>query len=144
MELREWKQVEIAGDSYKIQKLGAKTGRKVALRVGRILGKAAGSAVGDDVSVAGVLAEAIGAIDDETLDYFCDVFGPATKLIREDGKEPLLTDVVFDNHFSGRYAAMLEWLVVCLVENAGDFFDGSGAASLRDRLTQLLSRSQNT
>lgn len=145
--MREEQEFEIGGETYVIRQLGAIKGRKVLTRLVRALGGAIGAlASGDGKVTAAVLGQAvtqaIEKIDDETMSFLCDAFGDETRIVREDGKRPVLKGPVFDDQFAGNYSAMLEWLVCCVVVNFPDFLDGAGITNLLARVATPASASQ--
>jgi len=112
--MRDTKVHEIDGYRYHVQQLGAKSGRAVLAKLLGILGPAA-----DSQEPIARLAE---KLTDADLDYLCDVFGKATQVENTDKPGAMLRVCdVFDDHFAGRYGAMLRWLWVCLETNYADF-----------------------
>ena len=109
----------IDGTTYKIQKLGAKVGKRVLARMIRLVGPA--------IEAENTLEKLCSALTDEQLDFFCDTFAAATRLSPEDKPEVelRLTDV-FDDHFAGRYGAMMKWLKASVETNYANFFDELG------------------
>lgn len=130
-QLKEEKKV-IDGVEYKVQPLGAMTGRKVIAKMIRVLSPAL-SQVGDQKLD---FAKALQGLDEDTIEYFCDLFAERTRV--ENGTDnkgakrwPLLKDV-FDTHFARRYSSLVKWLAFCLEVNFGDFF-GEIRARLRKK-----------
>lgn len=109
----------IGGIEFSIYPLGALTGRKVLTRLIRM----AGPAMGKDTS----LADLLGGIKEEDVEYLCDVFGQVTMVTLAPDKKPDLK-TVFDNVFAGRYEVMTEWLKACLEVNFSSFFQNLGSA----------------
>lgn len=104
---RELKERTISGTTYRVHQLGALQGRKVLARLGKVL------AVVQSDKLESLLAE-------DEVDYLCDTFGRTTEVHLGD-KWPQLSDV-FDEHFAGRYADLLSWLMFALEVNFGSFF----------------------
>jgi hypothetical protein len=109
---------EIKGKTYRITKHGAKEGRKVLARLMARLGKPLTSVGSGAGGMASGLAELVVGFTPAEVDYFCDVFAPRTMV-----DNARLSDV-FDDHFSGEYDAMLEWLLACVEVNFETFFVG--------------------
>ena len=112
----------IKGDSYHIQQLGAKQGRAVLSRLIKL-----GSVFASDDEAAAVKQFA-DSLTEENLSYLCDTFAANTALTpagSESSVRLLLSDQ-FDNHFAGRYDAMVLWLWESIKANYGNFLEGLG------------------
>jgi hypothetical protein len=140
---------EIRGEQYSMTLLNTEAGEEPLVRLIELLGPAfvdtisskqvlgliADAARADRnidgdfmVEVAAPLAEAargvIGRLQRNDLSYFAGVFKPLTKVGR--GKSAQELETVYDVHFAGKYGALRDWLVWCLMENFADFFGGGG------------------
>ena len=125
--MRETREHTIDGQIYSITQLGAKQGRLVLARVLRIVAGAAGAAqsVEDPVEAAAAAAAKLAsALTDDEVNYLCDVFSKATQ-VTEGAKGWALSDI-FDDHFAGRYGAMLQWLWAALETNYSSFLSDVG------------------
>jgi hypothetical protein len=103
--MRETKIKEIDGISYTVTQLGAITGRKVMARMPKMRD-----------------------MDDATMDFLCDAFAASTTVpmaiqaSKASSVQVSLKDV-FDDHFAGKYKALMEWLYFCVEVNfGGDVF----------------------
>jgi hypothetical protein len=129
--MREIRNHEIDGWTYVIQQLGAKQGRIVLARVLRVVAGAAGAAsAAEGEEDGGAALAAIGklseSLSDSEIDFLCDTFAKTTRIAR-DGKEILLSDGSnFDDHFAGRYGAMMKWLWAALETNFSSFLTDMG------------------
>jgi hypothetical protein len=142
----------IAGVTYRVSQLPAKVGRNVLVRVVKQLGPGlAGALSGAGSASAGVdnlgalvmgASEAIGMLcarlSPEEFDAILDVFARHTTIALPNDVEPKLADK-FDEHFAGRYDAMLQWAAFCMEVNFGSFFDASaGPNALWQRAQTFL------
>lgn len=110
----------IESDSYQITKLGAIQGRGVLLRLVKALGPSfAEAAKGAELPT--LIASAIEGIKESDFEFICDLLAQHTRIVRGE-KAPLLSDQ-FDAHFSGRYGAMIAWLIEALRVNFENFFE---------------------
>lgn len=120
----------IDGFTYKVTQLGAKEGRRVFARLVSTLGGAVGALAkevtgeGNGADAAQGVASFADRITPETLDFFCDVFAPYTLVCNGPSELPMSKE--FDDHFAGRYAQMVQWLVFCIEVNFGSFLKGLG------------------
>jgi hypothetical protein len=117
--MRESKTHAIDGYDYNITQLGAKQGRLVLARVVRIAAAAA-----EATDPVGKLAS---ALTDAEVDYLCDTFSKTTQ-VGKDNKYLLLSDC-FDDHFAGRYGAMVKWLWAALETNYSSFLADVGLST---------------
>ena len=110
--------------TYTVTQLGAKQGRLVLARIARIVGAAAESAT--------PMAAFTQALSDDDFVFLCDTFAAMTTYhtSTEPSKEPALAPV-FDLHFAGKYAEMLQWLWFCVEVNFASFFDESNLRALQ-------------
>lgn len=115
---------EIDGVKYRVTQLGAVDGRAVLLRLLKAFGPSAAAMLGDNI------AEAVAKLNlsEDDLSYFCQQFGQKTFVVLGD-KTPRL-DNVFDEHFAGRYRAMILWLGFAVEVNFADFLSDKAAAML--------------
>ncbi len=139
--MREPKQFQIGDSVYTVKPLGAITGRKVFARLVRALGRTIGGLDKakelDRAAVMAAISAALDSLDDDTVDFLCEKFGESTTVLRENGRTPTLKGPIFDDEFSGKYAAMTEWLVCCVEVNFADFFDGQGLSGLLRRVGMM-------
>lgn len=132
--MRDTRKHTINGVNYEIQQLGAKEGRRVLARIMRAVAGAAGAAQGQkdplEAAAAGAskLAE---ALTDEEIDFLCDTFAKCTQFEPAPGKLLLLADQ-FDDHFAGRYGAMVKWLWAAMETNYSSFLSDLGLNALAD------------
>lgn len=111
--MRQTKVFQTELHAYQVTQLAAdKEGRSALLRAQRLA-----------VQATGGLETLVAGLSPEDLDYFCDLFSKYTKLVREDGKKPVLASVFVD-HFSGGdgWFELVKWLAFCLGFNFGPFF----------------------
>lgn len=154
---RETKRVEIQGHRYELTQLGAKDGRRVLARLMTRLAESTGSLgddIGKDEAAVGlaIATKALKVFDEDTVDWLCEVFGPATRLHVDekgrDGKpvhrEPELIGPVFDDHFAGRYDAMAQWIVASIQHNFASFLGGLLGGKLIGALGASASKSPST
>jgi hypothetical protein len=130
--MRESKTHTIGDFNYTITQLGAKQGRVVLARVMRAVAGAAGDAAtsagtdGAEAALVG-MAKLVESLSDADVDYFCDTFSKTTLVAREstpDKQVPLADQ--FDDHFAGRYGAMIKWLWAALETNYASFLGDLG------------------
>ncbi len=111
----------IAGYTYTIEKLGAKEGRKLLASLIRAVGPAF---EGEDA-----IAKLCAAVTDSQLDMLCDTFAKATRYSPEnDPDKEWELRLEIDQHFAGRYGAMVLWLKACLDANYSSFLDELGVS----------------
>jgi hypothetical protein len=113
----------IGNFTYTVEQLGALKGRAVFVRLVRLLGASVDSMKADANTI---LAKAAGSFTEEDMSFFCDEFAKKTRVTLPDNREPLLTDI-FDAHFAGAYADMVQWLIFAFKVNFGSFFIVAGA-----------------
>lgn len=136
----ETREKKIGPHTYRVTQLGAKQGRSMLVRLVKICGPGLGSFVGGigrgASSVDSALALGAGdAIHDLTtrlredeIGALMDEFALQTVVVQSAEIELRLSDV-FDDHFAGRYDAMLAWTRFCLEVNFASFFGASSAPS---------------
>lgn len=116
----------IGAYTYTVFPLTAIPGRRAFVRLAKALGPALGVAAtvkeGDETGMVNAFARLMGALSEDDVDYFCDLFAQSTT-VRMGKDEPKLFDI-FDIHFAGRYMEMFRWLAFCVGVNYGDFFAG--------------------
>jgi tail assembly chaperone len=128
--MREVQNHTVDNQTYRIQQLGAKQGRLV---LGRLLRLAGPAAEADDP-----ITKLLGALSDSEIDFLCDTFAKTTRVAgtNANGQEvELELSGIFDDHFAGRYGAMIKWLWACLQCNFGSFIEGLGISA--DKLQAL-------
>jgi hypothetical protein len=89
---------------------------------------AAGKASDDTAEAALVgISKLVESLSDDDVVYFCDIFAKTTMVAKEEtpDKQVLLGDQ-FDDHFAGRYGAMVKWLWAALETNYASFLDSLG------------------
>jgi hypothetical protein len=128
--MRDVREFTIGTHVFKIERLGAKLGKKVLARLIRSFGPAFEA---DDT-----VTKLVEQLTDEQLDYFCDTFAASTRLSPTDKPELewQLKDR-FDDIFSGHYGHMSLWLKSCVETNYADFLSELGVTA--DTVTTLLS-----
>jgi hypothetical protein len=108
------KTFEVRGVKYRTTLLPATQGRALYLKLMKAFGQGLnGLSAGLDNSATaglGFVAGAIQGLDQSLLDELCEAFGQATFALRAGGEDHLKGDA-FDDHFTGRYAQLTEWLV---------------------------------
>lgn len=134
--MRETKCHTIDGFTYTIQQLGAKQGRIVLARVIRIVAGAAES--------ADPIAKLASTLTDAEVDYLCDTFAKTTQFGLEGTDKIFLLGDKFDDHFAGRYGAMVKWLWAALETNFSSFLADAGldAEALTQRAKTAMSSTQ--
>jgi hypothetical protein len=135
MASREVKEREIAGQVYKVTLLGAKQGRAMSVRLLKLIGPTLSSFVEGTVHGSdGAASIAIGAADAvrelakhmsaEELAAISDELAKFTTVVIDAELEPQLF-AIFDDHFAGRYDAMVGWLAFAIEANFASFLGGS-------------------
>lgn len=123
---------EIGGVTYEVRQLDAVRGRRVFVRFAKVVAPALGALkaaakMSPDEALAYALGQLVGNVSEEDLDFFCDVFAPATCLVEGNNRPELAKR--FELHFAGKYLEMLEWLAFCFEVNFGSFFQKLGPSS---------------
>lgn len=113
---------------YKVTQLDAVTGRRVFTRLVKLIGPSLAKLEGGgEAKLGAALAELLGQLDEQSVDYFCDTFGAVTEVSGgQYGKAAPQLDTVFVTHFAGEYLAMTQWLIFCMKVNFSSFFAGAG------------------
>ena len=106
---------EVRGQKYRTTLLPASQGRGLYLRLMKAFGsglQGLGTGGGTDKFAAGLgfMAGAISGLDQALLDDLCEAFGEATFALRAGGEDHLKGEG-FDQHFTGRYNVLTDWLV---------------------------------
>lgn len=133
--MRETVSKSIDGFEYQIQQLGAKQGKTVMARMLRVFAPAA--------EASDPIAKLAAALTDAELDFLCDTFAKVTQFSAADKPQAVLRlSDFFDDHFAGRYGAMVKWLWACVEVNYGTFLADVGLgpndlANLMGRATAL-------
>jgi hypothetical protein len=108
------KTFEVRGQKYRTTLLPASTGRAFYLRLMKAFGAGLaglGDTKGNKFQAGlGFVAGAIAGLDSVLLDDLCEAFGAVTYALRTGGEDSLKGDG-FDNHFTGRYDLLTDWLV---------------------------------
>lgn len=149
------KTIEIQGTKYFIGKLPAKKGRTILLKMMKILSFSldslkTGNLEKDIQDVSGLLISGFQRIvqnlDEKDFEYICDELANCTRY-EEDltgGKKITLElGSQFDEHFSGRYGAMIQWFGEALKFNFADFLDEM-PKDLKLLIKELASKKSNT
>jgi hypothetical protein len=127
--------VQIDGDEYELTQLGALEGRKILTKLLHLLGPSlqelAAAETLNEKAIAAALAKALETLDEATLEQLCDAFGKKSTVTVAD-KKPALTGAIFDQHFAGRYLAMMKWLVASMRLNFLDFLDAAQLEQLKN------------
>ena len=142
----------IGEHTYRVSQFGAKHGRGMLVRLVKLAGPSLGAALSAlaqgklsefEAALAYALSQGVFELSERlNADEFSSVlddFAKHTVVVIGD-KEPRLSDV-FDQHFAGRYDAMLQWAGFVVECNYGSFFVGSNGAGLLSRLRAVLSAS---
>jgi hypothetical protein len=66
---------------------------------------------GEQMAGLGFVAGAIEGLDQPLFEDLCDAFGDVSFALRADGEDHLTKGDGFDNHFTGRYDLMTDWLL---------------------------------
>jgi hypothetical protein len=111
--------------TYTVTKLGATQGQKLLVKLIKSLGPAA-SGIGSG-TIGEVLAGAVTNLDPALVDELTEVLTP-------EGKRPQLSDI-YNEHFSGHYDELVDWLVFCVQENFESFLAG-----VRRNIEKVLAR----
>jgi tail assembly chaperone len=117
---------QIGEHEYDVAMLPAKLGLKTLARLGKTVGPA----------FAGDLAGAVRSLDPDEILSLAQVFAEHTCVDLGGGRSPQLWQV-FDVHFQGKYAALIEWLIFAVETNYADFLSEAGAkvASIEAKAT---------
>lgn len=148
----------IAGTAYRVTQLGALEGTTLLVRLVKLLGPGVGSFIGgagrgalnpasgaDSVLAVGTgeaIHELCARLDAAELASIIHIFAVQTVVVVSREQEPRLSDL-FDDHFAGRYDAMLAWLRWCLEVNFASFFGAAGETGLLARIVKGLSTLQS-
>lgn len=121
---RKNKKITIDGHEYNMTQLGALQGRDLWLKLLQVIAEPMQVLANADglteATATRAIAKALQSLDRETLAEMYQVFGASCE-VRVDERWPKLTDVIFDEHFSGRYVSMSKWLLESVVFNFADF-----------------------
>lgn len=127
------------GVQYRVTKVGGKTGGRIIFRGGQALASALTegfSSKGIDSSIA-VMMALVRRLPIEDFDWLCDEMAKCTQvgIVDKvgDGRTTFTPlGPLYDDHFRGRYMALVEWLKGALETNFGAFF-----AELQERVYTL-------
>lgn len=131
----------IDGFTYEVTQLGATDGQRLLVKLSKILLPAVGALVkGSDAKIADMdlasvdidsAAKALAAsLSPDEFDAIAASMSASTEIWGPgfgDAGAPMPRH--FDEHFAGRYVAMLKWLAFALKVNFADFFDGKGSVA---------------
>jgi hypothetical protein len=130
----------IDGYTYEVTQLPAREGRRILVQLMKILAPTLGALLKNadtdkldnidltNVDLEGAARALSEAADVRVFDELSDSMASATEVWGAgfgDAGAPLTHH--FDDHFAGRYAAMLRWLGFALKANFADFFVGKGS-----------------
>jgi len=150
----------IDGFTYEVTQLGAVEGRRMLVRISKIVLPTLGALIKDadfgrlsdlniaDIDIDSAAKALVEAVDADSVDKIIESMSGITEIWGPGfGAAGAPMAHHFDDHFAGRYAAMLRWLAFALKVNFSDFFDGKGsvaklAASLRS--PEVASESPST
>lgn len=139
----------IEGHAYTVRQFGARTGMTVAFRMFKVLGPALGKLAvlkdlkdgkatklpegGVEVLLESVFKSVADMAKEEDFLYLVDQFQEVTTLHHRlpDGPGtvvPVALKTVFDDHFAGRYGALLKWFLFAGRVNFSSFFSESPGA----------------
>lgn len=107
------KTFEVRGITYRTTLLPATQGRAFYLRLMKAFGAGLSeldTSRGNQAAGLGFMAGAIAGLDGVLLDDLCEAFGAATFACRAGGEDSLKGDG-FDNHFTGKYSLLTDWLL---------------------------------
>lgn len=110
------KKKTIGVHTYTHTQLLAGQGRKVLTRLLKLL--AGSTTSGGSVNLAGIAS----MLNDDDLDFLCDVFAEQTIVSGGPYKSAQPLKQVFQTHFSGNYGEMINWLKFCVEANFSTFF----------------------
>lgn len=117
----EVKSKTIGDCTYRVRQLPAIQGRKVLVRLMKMFGPALES-IGKNTDVGSMLASALENLDEEVFDSLCDTFAKHTEFELANGNYVGLGEPgMFDQHFTGKYGPMIQWLAFCVQVNFADF-----------------------
>jgi hypothetical protein len=127
--VRRTESFDVDGATYSLTQFGAKQGQRWLVRLAKVFAPAFAHAasVTDTAALAAVLDAAASDLSPELFDELCADFARAC-VVNFDGKEVPLHSV-YDDHFAGRYDALLKWLRECFKVNFSGFFSALQAAS---------------
>lgn len=114
---------EIDGDTYLITTLGAAEATRVSVKLAKVFGGGIATIVAknnadNNDAVAGAIYDIVSAIDAETVEYLCDVFGRSTEYKKAGAVKSFKLDADQRNViFSGRLDNMFRWLKACIEVN---------------------------
>lgn len=141
MGLEERRQTKlIDGVTYESQPLPTGLGIKVFNRVIKVIGPTFGAVTKETSQMAmlGALLEALPmALSDEDVDYLRQTFGTASWYQNGGNSVPLVMQNQ-EQHFAGRYPALLGWLVFNIEVNFSGFLDGTKSGNVGESLKKMF------
>lgn len=119
----EVKSKQIGDCTYRVRQLPAIQGRKVLVRLMKMFGPALESlGKNTEANIGSMLSGALENLDEEVFESLCDTFAKYTEFELPNGNYVGLGEVgMFDQHFTGKYGQMLQWLAFCVQVNFADF-----------------------
>lgn len=122
------KTLQIGDTHYKVSQLGGVSASLAFVRLAKLV---ATMGRGD---MDAKLANLFGALKEEDVTHFCQLFSAQTEIRSASGKPVRLSDDgVFDMHFAGdKLGEMLQWLKFCIMINFGSAFRGLVSAVARE------------
>jgi len=138
----EVREITIGEHTYYVTQLGTKSGLRKLVQMAKMLGPGMGAFVGgvgrgNQGDLESALAQGFGEavhemavrLDEVQISALVDEFAKNTTVRVSDELQPRLSDI-FDDHFAGRYDAMVRWLRFCWEINFSSFLGGSAGRSL--------------
>ena len=137
------KEAKIGGIDYRISHVGAETGDLILFKVGQAVGTAIANIVSADVSEDAMvlgLFQAIRHVSPADFRATVTALAAATQVgVRDEHGDGRVTFVrlsdVYDEHFTGEYTNLTEWLKEALQHNFADFIGG-----LRKRMAEAKAK----
>lgn len=136
---------------YRCSPLTGKKAIKVFVRLCNVLGPIVKTVDSEDFEASDVMAgvsHALVDLEEEDMEYLCDVFGANCTVRQPDGDKAPLVSSVFETHWIGRFGDMLTWLFYCISSNYSDFLGANGGALLaafqKKKATSSASKSPGT
>lgn len=145
METLPFKDVEIEGQGFRLNLLGAVQGRQLFVRLAKTLGPTLQRL--DMAEPASLLSSGAGAflatLDERLFEDLCVVFGTASWILGPDGLGAQVIKVQ-GTLFAGKYMLLLEWLYANLAWNFPDFLGENGLVVKRLKAAQAKARARES
>jgi len=134
----EAKQFEVDGVQYRLTMFGAKAGQKLLVRVVKVIAPALGQGANDvslgrsggvelgSVRVAEAVESFCNGVDPAMFAEICESFAAKCEFSTDDGATFRPLGALYDDHFAGRYLALLRWVGESFRVNYADFFGELG------------------